>query len=60
MLTFIIDEPEVSLHLIWQRVFIDKMIEARKDIQIIVATHSPEIINRYRNKMVRLDNQRKY
>ncbi len=60
ILTFIIDEPEISLHLIWQRVFIDKVLQSRQDIQVLIATHSPEIINRYRHKMVRLVNKRKY
>ena len=55
---FIIDEPELSFHLIWQKVFIENILKIREDIQIIVATHSPEIINRYRNKMIKLSNSK--
>lgn len=55
---FIIDEPELSFNLIWQKVFIENILKIREDIQIIVATHSPEIINRYRNKMIKLSNSK--
>lgn len=41
---FVIDEPELSLHLRWQEVLLDKMIESSPRAQIIVATHSPEIV----------------
>ncbi|WP_449253441.1 AAA family ATPase [Brevundimonas naejangsanensis] len=41
---FIIDEPELSLHIQWQEMFVDSMISANKNIQYIMATHSPSII----------------
>ncbi|AHX16416.1 hypothetical protein CH75_17450 [Dyella jiangningensis] len=41
---FIIDEPELSLHLRWQEALLEKMIESSPKAQIIVATHSPEIV----------------
>lgn len=41
---FIIDEPELSLHLRWQEVLLEKMIESSPRAQIIIATHSPEIV----------------
>jgi predicted ATP-binding protein involved in virulence len=43
----LIDEPELSLHVVWQKQFLDdlfKIIELQK-IDIVVATHSPQIIN---------------
>ena len=40
----LIDEPELSLHVRWQEKLIDSLIEASKDVQYIIATHSPEII----------------
>jgi ABC-type lipoprotein export system ATPase subunit len=42
----LIDEPEISLHVAWQNHFIDNLetIAENKKIQIIVATHSPQII----------------
>lgn len=46
---FIIDEPEISLHVSWQRKFATSIISAAPDIQFIFATHSPEIIAPYRN-----------
>ncbi|TKI46919.1 AAA family ATPase [Bacillus mycoides] len=41
---FIIDEPELSLHVEWQNKFISNLIKAAGDTQLILATHSPEII----------------
>lgn len=40
---FIADEPELSLHIGWQRIIIEKILEMNPMAQIIVATHSPEI-----------------
>ena len=47
----LIDEPEISLHMLWQRRFIDNLLDiARKNsLNIIVATHSPDIVNKHRN-----------
>lgn len=43
----LIDEPEISLHVSWQLVFMKELREiARlKNLSVIVATHSPQIIN---------------
>ena len=41
---FIIDEPELSLHVRWQELFVDSIIAANPDVQYILATHSPSII----------------
>ena len=45
----LIDEPELSLHVAWQRDFLDDLIEIMKihAIQVIIATHSPQIISHY-------------
>ncbi len=51
---FIVDEPEMSLHLYWQKIFVDKIQEANPNIQLIFATHAPEIIGVRRNNMVKL------
>ncbi len=43
----LIDEPEISLHVSWQKEFLNdliKIIDLQK-IQVIIATHSPQIIN---------------
>lgn len=40
----IIDEPELSLHLRWQELFVDAVTAASPNLQLILATHSPSII----------------
>jgi predicted ATP-dependent endonuclease of OLD family len=40
----IIDEPELSLHLRWQELFVDSVTGASPGVQLILATHSPSII----------------
>jgi predicted ATPase len=42
--TIIIDEPEISMHVDWQKELIPAMRELNPEAQIIVATHSPEIL----------------
>ncbi len=43
----LIDEPEISLHVTWQKEFLNDLISITKlqNIQVIVATHAPAIIN---------------
>src|SRR5690606_11602866 len=41
---FIIDEPELSLHLGWQEKFSETISSINPNSQYILATHSPEII----------------
>lgn len=41
---FIVDEPEVSLHVNWQEKFVDALMEASPDNQFVLATHAPSII----------------
>ncbi|CAG1021633.1 hypothetical protein DOJK_01127 [Patescibacteria group bacterium] len=38
------DEPEISLHIDWQRKLIQYIRELNPNVQIILATHSPDII----------------
>lgn len=52
---FLIDEPELSLHLSWQKMFIEAISEISPNVQIILATHSPEIVGKFRNKLVYLE-----
>ncbi|MGZ7151207.1 AAA family ATPase [Bacillus sp. BC08] len=49
---FIIDEPELSLHVEWQNKFIPNLLEVAGDTQLILATHSPEIIGDRTEKCV--------
>jgi predicted ATP-binding protein involved in virulence len=43
----LIDEPEISLHVSWQKAFIDDLLAIAKNqhISLLVATHSPQVIN---------------
>jgi predicted ATPase len=40
---FLIDEPEISMSMMWQRELLPLLSELSPESQIIVATHSPEI-----------------
>lgn len=48
-LLLMIDEPEISLHIAWQKKFLDDLLKVveHANIQVIVATHSPQIINNH-------------
>lgn len=38
------DEPEVSLHIDWQKRLVDMILELNPSVQIILTTHSPAVI----------------
>ena len=38
------DEPEVSLHIEWQKQLIDLCLELNPNVQIILTTHSPAVV----------------
>ena len=38
------DEPEVSLHIDWQKNLIDMILDLNPNVQIILTTHSPAVI----------------
>lgn len=50
----LVDEPELSLHVIWQRKFLEdiKRISKLANLEFLVATHSPSIIHDQRDLMV--------
>lgn len=52
---FIIDEPELSLHLSWQKKIVETIHEINKNMQLVFATHSPEIIGKYSSKAFELE-----
>jgi predicted ATPase len=41
---FIIDEPELSLHIRWQEIFVKTIRMLNPELQLIIATHSPSIL----------------
>jgi ABC-type cobalamin/Fe3+-siderophores transport system ATPase subunit len=42
--TLMIDEPELSMHIDWQRELVDAMNQINPRAQLVLATHSPEIM----------------
>ena len=44
---YIADEPELSLHITWQEKLLRSLVELGGQMQVIVATHSPDIIGRF-------------
>lgn len=48
----LIDEPELSLHIEWQRDLLSRLIPGKEPIQCLIATHSPMIISGYRDYVV--------
>lgn len=40
----LMDEPEVSLHVEWQKRLIDLVMELNPNVQVILTTHSPAVI----------------
>ncbi len=52
---FIADEPELSLHIEWQRKIIPSIKELNPNAQIIVATHSPEIVGKWKSNAINME-----
>lgn len=54
---FIIDEPEISLNILWQRMLIASLKEIAKgsDIQFFFASHSFEILAKHQKRVVSLE-----
>lgn len=53
---FLIDEPEISLNVKWQRVLVDTLLQLVRgtDVQFILATHSLELLATHREHVHRL------
>lgn len=49
-----IDEPELSLHLKWQNQYVQSVIKANPNAQFILATHAPEIAQKYEENCIEL------
>ncbi len=52
---FIADEPELSLHIEWQRKVISSIRKLNPNSQIIVATHSPEIVGKFKESVINME-----
>ncbi|MCR2820038.1 ATP-binding protein [Lederbergia panacisoli] len=53
-----IDEPEISLHVDWQRMFMNFLFSQETNNQYIITTHSPFILSKYSDKEILLSNDR--
>lgn len=51
---YVIDEPELSLHITWQEKLLQSVLELGGRIQLIVATHSPDIVGKFTDKTIDL------
>jgi len=51
-----IDEPEMSMHIAWQRKLIPNLLRCASNAapQFIFATHSPDIVADYRSSLIRI------
>lgn len=51
---FIIDEPEISLNIMWQRLLVGALRDLVKDadIQFIFASHSIEILSKHKDRVI--------
>jgi AAA domain, putative AbiEii toxin, Type IV TA system len=55
---FMIDEPEISLNVKWQRLLIQSLLDITRDssIQFIFASHSMELLAQHKSRVVKLVN----
>lgn len=56
---FMIDEPEISLNIKWQRALVKSLllITSGSDIQFVFASHSMELLSQHQDRVVQLLNQ---
>ena len=55
----VVDEPEISLHIGWQEIFVDSLKDANPGVQYILATHAPSIISKKERQEWCIDLSRK-
>ena len=53
---FIADEPELSLHISWQREIINAIHSLNPNAQLIFATHSPEVVSLWKDYVINMEN----
>ena len=56
---FMIDEPEISLNIKWQRQLVQSLLDITQgaSIQFVFASHSMELLAQHRSKVVKLENR---
>lgn len=57
---FIIDEPEISLNIKWQRKLLNYLLHLtpNNNIQFVIATHSIELLTNQKNDVIKLNNKK--
>lgn len=52
----LIDEPEISLHIVWQLQFLDiiQQIKKMREFDVLISTHSPQIVHNRRDLCITL------
>ena len=53
----LIDEPELSLHVDWQRKILSEMCKQAGGRQVIACTHAPEVAADHLDRFIRLNSQ---
>ena len=55
----IIDEPEISLNITWQRILVKSLLDcvSESQIQYVFASHSMEILSQHLDKVVKLESK---
>ncbi len=54
---YIADEPELSLHMAWQESLISNLLQLNPNMQIICATHSPDVVSTYSDKIFNMNDK---
>lgn len=54
---YIADEPELSLHVTWQDKLLESLVKLGGQMQVIVATHSPDIVGKFQDNVIDLGRQ---
>jgi predicted ATPase len=49
---FLLDEPDLSLHITWQKQLLPSLLKLAPNAQFIVATHSPALVGRCENEKI--------
>ena len=57
---YIADEPELSLHIEWQRNLVSSIRNLNPNAQVIFATHAPEIAASHQRKLINMQNVTSY
>jgi predicted ATP-binding protein involved in virulence len=52
---FLADEPELSLHIEWQEDLVPSLLRINPNAQVIFATHSPDVVNKYQSNLIMME-----